>query len=311
MSVETTRSEEDVPKILAHDDLGDYQGSQTFAHGAGQTTILLKTSQGQCVLRYYENRSQRHVLFEVGLLRYLRGQRYPVPAILADRTGQSCGQYRDKPYILIEFVEGEHGTDPNESFDRRQAAEAVRVIAQLHSLTVDFQPSSLDDREVFDVAYCWKEFGKKHSSLVDEEAGRWLKRELDHLEFPDSLPQGICHADLNYSNFLFHQGAVVAVLDFDMSMSTHLIYDIASLIYWWAWPPTQGFQEQSARELVSEYSKWRTLSEAEKSHIYDALKLIILLGISWSEESDFEKEKAKIEFLNSIGREKFAQGVQQ
>ena len=113
------------------------------------------------------------------------------------------------------------------------------------------------------------------------------------------MPKGLCHADLNYGNFLFKNGKVVAVLDFDMSFRTFLIYDIASLIYWWACPPQNGFNAEIAAQLVQEYSKWRELSEAERVHILDALKLITLLGISWSDEADFEQEKKKIEFLNS------------
>lgn len=56
---------------------------------------------------------------------------------------------------------------------------------------------------------------------------------------------------------------------------------------------------------MHEYSKWRELSEAESTHIYDALKLITLLGISWSEEGNFESEKKKIELFNSMSRKNF------
>jgi hypothetical protein len=56
---------------------------------------------------------------------------------------------------------------------------------------------------------------------------------------------------------------------------------------------------------VKEYSKSRKLNLTEKKYIYDALKLIILLGICWSDESDFEQEKKKIDYLNSLSRENF------
>lgn len=70
-------------------------------------------------------------------------------------------------------------------------------------------------------------------------------------------------------------------------------------------PPEKDFREDAASFIVSEYIKNRKLSDEELSHIFDALKLVLLLGISWSEEEDFEGEKKKIEFLNSIGRENF------
>lgn len=305
MAVKTTISETDLPKILASYDLGEYQSFKTFANGAGQTTLLLETSKGKFVLRYYENRPQKHVLFEVKLFNYLRSNNYPVPAIIKNRLGDFSGTYKEKPYIILDFIEGEHGNNPNDFFNDAQAIEVVKVVAQLHNLTKDYNPEYFLDREPFDVKYCWKQFESKHPHLVGDEKGKWFRAELDKLEFPVSLPKGLCHADLNYGNFLFISGKVVAVLDFDMSFHTYLIYDLASLIYWWTWPPEMKVKESEAALIVSEYSKQRELSADEKLHTYDALKLIILLGISWSEISDFEHSKKNVEFLNSIGRQGF------
>ena len=305
MSVKTTISETGLSKILADYDLGEYQGFKTFANGAGQTTLLLKTSTGNFVLRYYENRPQKHVSFEVQLFNYLRSKNFPVPAVVRNRSGEFSSIYNEKPYIIIEFVEGGCGKNPNDFFNSEEASEVVKVIAHLHNLTKDYNPDYFKDREVFDAKYCWREFEQKHSHLVATEKGKWFKAELDKLEFPASLPKGLCHADLNYGNFLFRNGKIIAVLDFDMSFYTYLIYDIASLIYWWAWPPEKSLKENQAMQIVSEYSKQRELSAEEKTHIYDALKLIILLGISWSEESDFEESKSKIEFLNLMSRKDF------
>ncbi|MDD2717779.1 MAG: homoserine kinase [Candidatus Wallbacteria bacterium] len=305
MPVKTTISEADLPNILTDYDLGEYRGFKTFANGAGQTTLLLETSAGKFVLRYYENRPQKHVFFEIQLLNYLRSVNFPVPAILKNRSGELFGTYKEKPFIIIEFVEGEHGENPNDIFDGKEVAEVIKAVASLHNLTKNYTPEYFKDREIFDVAYCWKEFVNKHSLLAKSEKGKWFKAELDKLEFPASLPKGLCHADLNYGNFLFKNGKIVAVLDFDMSFYTYLIYDIASLIYWWTWPPGMKVKEKQAAQIVSEYSKSRELSKEERMHIYDTLKLIILLGISWSEEGDFENEKEKIEFLNSMGRINF------
>lgn len=304
MPVKTTISEKDLPAILSNYDLGEYRSFKTFANGAGQTTLLLETDKDKFVLRYYENRTDKHVDFEVQLFNFLRSKDYPVPAIIKNRSGEFSSAYKEKPYIIIEFIEGEHGNNPNDFFDAEQAAEVVKVVAQLHNLTKEYQPGYFSYREAFDVGYCWREFQKKHPHLVDTEKGQWFKTQLDKLEFPADMPKGLCHADLNYGNFLFKNGKVVAVLDFDMSFYTYFIYDIASFIYWWAYPPQKGFDASIAAQLVREYSKWRELSEAERTHIFDALKLITLLGISWSDEGDFEQEKKRIEFLNSFSADK-------
>lgn len=304
MPVETTISDKDYPLILANYNLGEYRGSKTFANGKGQTTVLLETTQGKFVLKYYEDRSEKHVQFEINLFAYLQTRNYPVPKIIQNTTGEFLSVYKNKPYLILEFIGGSHGTNPNESFNEAKAAEVIKATAELHNLTKDYNPQYFADREPFDVEYCWREFKRKHPHLAEDEKGKWLKNELDKLEFPSSLPKGLNHADLNYGNFLFRDGKIVAVLDFDMSFYGPLVYDIANLIYWWAWPPGEDMKSQ-ASQIVREYQKWRELSQEEKWYIYDALKLILLIDASWSEENEFENSRSGINFLNSLGREGF------
>lgn len=305
MPVKSTISVKDYPKILANYNLGEYKGFKLFAHGAGQTTVLLKTNLGKYVLRYYENRPIKHVLFEIKLFQYLSNKKFPVPAVLTNRLGKFLGRYRGKPYILTKFINGKHAKNPNKFFVRKKLAKIIKIVAWLHKLTKLYKPAYFNNREEFNAKYCWHAYQKSLRKVNKKEREFWLKKELAGLEFPKSMPKGLCHADLNYGNFLFQKGKVVAVLDFDMSFYTFLVYDIANLIYWWAWPPHDRFNEKIAAQIVKEYSKFRKLTLIERKHIYDALKLIILSGISWSDESDFEQEKKKIDFLNSIGRENF------
>ena len=305
MAVKTTISEKDFPAIIVDYDLGEYCSFKTFANGAGQTTVLLKTSEGEFVLRYYENRSEKHAAFEVELFNFLQENNYPVPAVIKDCAGNFFNTYKGKPFIIIEFIRGEHCTDPNESFKEEGTAEVVKAAAQLHNLTEDRKLDFFKNREVFDTDYCLREYYKQSRTKDAEERETWLKNELSDLELPGTMPRCVCHADLNYENFIFQNGKVAAVLDFDMSFYYYPVYDVASLIYWWAMPPKKDFREKAAWFIVSEYTKHRKLSDEERLHIFDALKLIILLGISWSAEGDFEGEKKKIEFLDSIGRKNF------
>jgi homoserine kinase type II len=300
MPVRTTISETDLPAILSNYDLGEYRDFKTFAEGAGHT-LLLEMSKRKVVLRYYEKLTEAHVDFEVQLLNFLQSKNYPAPAIIKNRSGESASKCKGKPYVIVEFVEGKHGGNGSGFFDAEQAVEVVKVVAQLHNLTKDYRPDYFSSCEVFDVEYCWGQFQKMHPPLLETEKGKWFRTELDQLEFPAEMPKGVCHGDLNYGNFLFKNGKVVAVLDFDMPIYTFLIYDIANLIYWWPSPPQKQSTAEKAAQIVREYSKWRELSEVERAHILDALKLITLLGISWSGEEDFEHERERLEHFNAQG----------
>lgn len=305
MTVKTTISENDFAQILSNYDLGEYKSFEKFANGAGQTTALLITTTGKYVLRYYENRAEKHVLFEVNLFNYLREKQYPVPAIVKNLSDEFYGIYKNKPYIIIEYIEGEHLHNPNEVFNKDQVSKVVEVIARLHILTENYNQEWIEDREVYNPNYCLQKYQNQSRATDKEAREEWLKKELAQLEFPVSLTNCICHADVNYGNFLFRNGEIVAVLDFDMSFYTYIVYDIASLIYWWAFPPKDGFKDGEASFIATEYLNHHDLSELEKNHIYDALKLIILLGISWSDESDFEEGKKAVDQINEIGRDGF------
>ena len=299
MAVKTSISESDLPAIVGTYDIGSYSGFRSFANGAGQTTLLLQTSRGEFVLRYYENRSEQHVGFEVRLLAFLLERRFPVPAIIKNRSGQLLSHYRGKPYILTTFITGEHSPNPNERLDTSRLAAIVESVAQLHHVTRDYHPQYFLDREAYDTIYCWRQFQNRHRDLVTTEVGRWFKAELDCLVFPAELPRGLCHADLNAGNFLLRENAVVGVLDFDMSFYGPLVYDIASLIYWWALPPGQSLRDETASFIITEYDKHRSLSESERAHIFDALKLLVLLGISWGDASEILDERRRIAMLTS------------
>lgn len=301
MAIGTTIFEDDFVAMLADYDVGDYCGFETFANGAGQTTVLLEATGAKVVLRYYENRSDEHVDFEVRLLAFLRNRHFRVPAPVSNRRGEYKGSYRGRPYALIEFINGEHCSNPNDQFDPAAAVLAVQAVSQLHGVTKDYRPPYFQNREAFDTAYCWRQFQQRHPDLLEADDGRWFKSELDRLVLPAELPQGLCHADLNFGNFLFSAGKVVAVLDFDMSFYGPLVYDIASLIYWWAMPPMQSFRGDAARMIISEYDKCRPLGEQERAGVVNALKLIILLGISWGDRSEIPSNREKIEFLNTNG----------
>lgn len=199
--------------------------------------------------------------------------------------------------MLLTFLKGTHGKNPNEHFDATTATLATHAIARLHRMSSYADPSLLGNHAVLNTHYCWREFEQRHALLVPKQAGRWVRQQLDIISLPTDLPQGICHADLNYGNFLFKDNHLTGMIDFDMSFWGPFVYDIASLIYWWAWPPHSPLNEDAARLIVREYESIRPLSEIERTHILDALALILLLSISWSDEQDFEKERIRFESL--------------
>jgi homoserine kinase type II len=296
----------DYQKIIFNYDIGDYLKSTNFVNGTVNTTVLIKTTQSNFVLRYYENRKKRHVQFEVDLMNYLKSKSFLCPKVIKDKNGNFINSYQNKPYIIIEYVDGRHFKNPNYFNNIEFLKQFSKIVARFHKLSRQYKIKDPYGHEEFNVKYCWNKFqNNPHYHRTKDSRQTWFKQEINKINIPKNLPKGVCHCDLNYSNVLMKKNKIVSLLDFDMACYTYLVYDIASLIYWEAWPPKKGYNVQKTQTIVKEYNKIRNLNNNERNHIYDFLKLIILLGIGWSEEDDFQQEKSKIEYLNNLGRRGF------
>lgn len=305
MIAKTPFAKEELISLLADYDLGQYQDHKPFEQGADQTNILVVTTKGKYAFRYYEKRSANYVLFEIDLLQYLARHSYPCPGPLKNGQGGYMGVYNHKPFAFFAFLEGEH-TNDEDNFK-----EAARVIGKLHTITRSYEPNHAETRDKYDPASCLAYATANAHKIKAKTNARsrldWLKGELSKLQLPDTLPKGACHGDCNPTNFLYLHGRVSAVLDFDQSSYTYLLYDVASLIYWWTWPGKDEINFSKSRSLLEAYENVRTLYQREKEHLYDMLKMINFMGYAWfiHDDKDYPNSQRNVELLNSIGREEF------
>lgn len=318
MAVKTKFSKNDFLKILSDYDLGEYKSSKPFITGAVQTNFLLQTTKGKFVFRYYENRSKNSVLFESDLIRRLTDKSYPCPAQFKNKDGKFVCTYKDKPFIIFEFVEGKHLKNPSES----QKKELVKKVAKLQNITKNLRPKNTNFRLNYNVENCRK-LARKEAEKIDTKNAReklkWFEKELSKLELPKSLPKGICHCDFHFSNVLFKDSKFNALIDFDDANYTFLVYDLAALINpfvksfeWNTWTKFKKdanvFDFAEARKIVAEYTKFRPLSRDEKEHLFDVFKLSIMFDCIWyfkrGNVNNFY-EKRKIGHLNLLGRKEF------
>ncbi len=304
MTVKTTFSKEDFSKILSDYNLGEYKKFKPFKLGAVQTNLLLETTRGKFVFRYYESRPEKYTLFEANILQYIAKYSYPCSSPIRNIHGNFIGNYKNKSFALFEFMKGEHRKNINPKL-------IAQAIGKLHKITIGYKPAYFEARDTYDPKSCWKNAISNSKKIKSKYEAKqrlgWLKMELDKLKLPINLPKGVCHCDTHPSNFLYKNGKLTAVLDFDDASYVYLLYDIANMVYFWAWPHKKEIIFNETKNLLKEYGKYRKLTEIEKNHLYDLLKMVIFMSIGWfiHVDNDFFSEKKKIEFLNSIGRKEF------
>lgn len=308
MTIKTVLTSKDFSLILSQYDLGIYSHSEPIEQGTVQSNYIIQTNLNKIVFRYYENRSIEAVSFESELIDYLIKHQYPCPAQIKNNHGSYIGTYHDKPFIIFEFIEGQSIEFPNEA----HWIQLIKMAAELQNLTLDFQSEFTKYRWNYDPALCRDLANKQAREIKNKDAYdklKWLENELLTLNLPTSIPKGICHCDFHYSNMLFRDDELVAVLDFDDANYTFLQFDLVGLVEYQAWPNDQdNLNYLKAHGVLQEYMKHRPLLLIEQIHLYDVYKLSILLDCVWyfnrGNYSDF-REKRKIEALNCLGRNKF------
>jgi homoserine kinase type II len=318
MAVKTQFSREDFLEILSGYDLGEFAAFHPITKGTVQSNFLLETSQARYVFRYYENRSLPSVLFESDLIKYLHDKGYPCPMAFMNRHGDYAGIYKEKPYVIFEYVDGED----QEFLSDYQMRQLIQKVAELHKLTQNYEPLYKDQRWNYGLELA-RELGQKAAQAINTpdsiEKLAWFEKELATIDLPEALPKGICHCDFHPSNVLFKDGEFRALIDFDDANYTVLIYDIATLIEpfvpafdWDSWqnfePDANVLDFSQARKFVQEYMRHRPLNEDEKQHLFDVYKLTIIFDSIWyfarGAADDFY-EKRKIDALNRLGRKNF------
>lgn len=312
MAVKTQFLPGNFNQILSGYELGAYTCSEPISAGTVQTNYLIHTSCGKFMFRYYENRSKESVLFESDLLAYLKKYNYPCPKPLQDKKGDCVGLFQGKPFMILTFINGHH----IEQLGENHKEQLIQKVAELQLLTRDYHPRYKSYRWNYNTELC-QTLASAEAHKIDTDDARqkltWLENQLSRLDLPKSLPKGICHCDFHFSNLLFQEGQFVGLIDFDDANYTYLLFDLVCLIDSWAWPYQSDILDLAqAREIAKAYQKHRPLSVIEERHIFDVHKLSIMFDCIWyfgrGGADDFY-ENRKIEFLNHLGRERYANAL--
>ncbi len=311
MTVKTHFKREEFIKILSEYDLGTFITSKPFRAGVVQTNLLLKTTKGKYVLRYYENRNKNRVLFESNLLNFLAEKKYPLATPIKNKNNKYIGTYNKKPFILFEYIPGRHIKNLN----KKQFEEMVRALALLHKLTKKYDVKNYIHAQPRTVAYCLSAAKKESKKFEDKNKGRerleFIKSELQKIKLPSTMPKSIIHCDFDKHNLKFDKDSLSGVLDFDDSHYDYRIHDVGILIMYWARFRHKKINFDDARNIIKTYEQYNPLTQLEREHIYDAMQFASLMIMAWIM---YDKWKGKDLFLNlskivketnEIGREAF------
>lgn len=261
MAVYTKVSAETLASFLEGYDVGVLVSAKGIAEGVENSNYLVETERARFILTLYEKRvDERDLPYFLGLTDHLSRKGLPVPAPIADRSGQALQDLCGRKACLIEFLTGVSVAEPTPE----QAAAAGRALAELHEGAADFDGRranalSLDG---------WQELSAElmpQLPQVGEGLGALIAEEIAHLssEWPRDLPSGTIHADLFPDNVLFSGREIGGIIDFYFACTDFLAYDLAVTHAAWAFGEDGTPLPQVGEALLEGYEAVRPLTPDE------------------------------------------------
>lgn len=274
MAVYTQLTAEDLAKLISHYDVGELVSAKGIAEGVSNSNWLIETTGnagqgGRYILTMYEFRIELEDLpFFLGLLDLLAEKGCPVPATIHDRQGATHrritnAQGEPKAVAMIEFL-------PGVSIDHPEPAQARAVgkaLAEIQLAAQDYRGRQNQ------MAYAsWKQLtddcGADGLARIDPALPAIVAGELEFLaaNWPEVLPEGVCHTDLFPDNVLMLGDEVSGLIDFYFSCTEFFAYDFAVTHAAWCFADHgRIFRQDIAAALLEGYENVRKLTDAERA----------------------------------------------
>lgn len=301
--------EESIKTILSYYEIGSLISKHVYTSGTVQENIQLHTDKGIYVLKHYKSRSIEYVKFELSLIEHLNKNSFCSPMLFKTKSGELFSLFKNKVVVIYECIEGEH----KDVLKYDHLDQLIRKVAELHLNTENLQLKGYKHRWNYGQEFC-KKYIRTHlkdkNNLASEQKKQWLINELNNLTLPDKLSKGIIHGDLDTSNIIFEKQVIKAIIDFDDSNYTYLVFDIIGLIDRRNYKFLSNKYFELISYIINKYGEVRSLNDTDIVYLFDVLKLSIIIDCFWFfDRGNFEDfiEKNKIDQLNKLGRELFSE----
>lgn len=277
-----TLSEDQVQTILGIYHLGEPIEKRDLG-GAFNLNLKVVTARGSHIIRVYRPWvTPERLAFITYVKEHLRQANLPVPITIAVISGNVVGMESTRMIEIEAFTEHHR-----HAASWSQYIDAFGMLGRLHSVLAEVD---LTDRYVAPQVrnyglpqdqLVWLQHTKRRLAALPQSRQRddalklvadtrQLLETIDHWwqQTDARLPAQLVHGDYGGENILFRRGAIIALLDFDLTSIHERVYEIAYSLYWmlarlsghphashWEWsqvqPCLRAYQSRLTGELHS------------------------------------------------------------
>jgi len=283
----------DFEVILSSYDIGAYKSSKHVWQAFGNTTFILKTTEGKYVVKLFHTKNLRHMKFQVELIDTLGKKNLPVPKILRTSEDRLLLKHKDSFLFMQEFVDGRH----TYSFTPKLVKNCAKILVSLDKqltktkmrLRFGYKPNHQFTHKNFKV----KRIGDFNLSKEAKEINKSLKKIKR-----EKLRNGFIHGDFHGVNLLSKNDKITAVLDFDDSHYDYTIEEIAVFLAH-SFVHKDKVDKEMIRLFMKEYQKKIRLNKEEEKALYYFIKQRFLASLDWTEKHRKNlKDRKKIKEVN-------------
>ncbi len=243
---------------------------EPIEEGAGNTSYLVRTTQGEYVLTIFEIENIRIVNL-CKLLNMLEEHMFSTTRIEKMANGNEITNIGGKSAMLKPVIAGQVVKD----LDEDMIAQVGAAMARLHQLPI---PDYLPDRH----AYGIETFHQAIDQGFNLEYENWLAQRYDFLmqTIPSGLPRGLIHGDVFYDNVLFDGKKFKAIIDFEEACQYYKVFDLGMAVVGLCTEESK-VRLPKVRSLVNGYQKIRVLERAEKEILQLFVGYAAIATSSW------------------------------
>jgi len=263
MSVYTEVSDDELASFIASYGLGELLSFKGIAEGVENTNYIVHTSKGPFILTIYEKRVEVADLpFYLGLMEHLAEHGVTCPTPVRNGEGNNLSQLAGRPAALVTFLEGFWVRRPT-------AAHCMCVGRALAEMHLGGEGFGLRRANALGLSG-WRPLYGRFAPQADEIVpglSALVEGELGFLEanWPQSLPEGVIHADLFPDNVFFIGDRLSGLIDFYFACNDALAYDIAVCLNAWCFEKDNAFNLTKGQALLRGYESVRPLNAAERA----------------------------------------------
>jgi len=261
MAVYTEVGEEDLAAFIAQYDIGEVLSATGIAEGVENSNYLLRTKGGSFILTLYENRVDPADLpFFLALKEHLAAKGIGCPVPIRARDGEVLHELSNRPAAIFTFLAGMWP----QRIQPYHCGELGRALARMHLAGDDFALRRANNLSV----QSWRPLLSRSADRANE-VQQGLAEDLDtelaalELNWPDTLPGGVIHADLFPDNVFFRGSELTGLIDFYFACTDMFAYDIAICINAWCFDLDGSFNMTKVKSLLMAYRMVRVLSDDE------------------------------------------------